>query len=171
MRPSVTMNLLMRRAAFRITTLEIPRPGILLAALSCLTSCTNTGRTSIPREESHYERVIEHQLGSKAAFERVGHGLSTSYPDLAKVLRDKAPDKGTYLLEPTVTYRTGGPMGTVHHAPYTLLIVTGDAKVELTFDLQQDKASGEWAPEAAIPYVRHDFDVVVMNIDDALSAR
>jgi hypothetical protein len=142
---------------------------LFLIALFSLVGCLKTGRSSIPRGESHYEQSVQHALPLDAAAKRVEVALTKSYSDLPKVLRKKSQKEGTFLLEPKVSYRTGGPMGAVHHAPYTLAIAVHEKTVDLVFDLQKDPSSGEWAPSEAIPYIRHDFDVVVSNVEDALA--
>lgn len=144
---------------------------IILAAALLSVACIPTGRTSIPPEESHHERTLQHQLGRTVAFQKVELGLKKSFKDLPKVLESKDPKGGKLQLKPTVSYMTGGPMGEANHARYTLAIVVTDAKVDLTFDLGPDEASGKWAPSDAIPYIRHDFDAVVTNVEEALVAR
>src|SRR5687768_7859193 len=95
---------------------------LFLIVLFGLVGCLKTGRSSIPRSESHYEQSLQHALPLGAAVTRVEAALVKSYSDLPKVLRKKSLKEGTFLLEPKVSYRTGGPMGAVHHAPYTLAI-------------------------------------------------
>lgn len=138
-------------------------------ALLGLVGCLKTGRSSIPRSESHYEDSVQHELALDVAAQRVDAALARSFKDLSKVLRKKSLKEGTFLLEPRVSYRTGGPLGTIHHAPYTLAIAVREKSIDLVFDLQKDSASGEWAPSEAIPYIRHDFDNVVSSIEDAVA--
>jgi hypothetical protein len=142
---------------------------LFLLVLFALVGCLKTGRSSIPRSESHYEQSVQHVLAQNIAVARVEAALAKSYTDLPKVLRNKSRKEGTFLLEPKVSYRTGGPMGAVHHAPYTLAIAVHEKTIDLVFDLQKDSASGEWAPSEAIPYIRHDFDAVVSNVEDAVA--
>ena len=148
---------------------DVQRRLLPLIALLGFTGCLKTGRSSIPRSESHYEQSVQHTLPLDVATRRVEVSLAKSYRDLPKVLRKKSPAEGTFLLEPKVSYRTGGPMGTVHHAPYTLAIAVREKTIELVFDLQKDPSTNEWAPSEAIPYIRHDFDTVVTNVEDAVA--
>lgn len=140
-------------------------------ALFGVVGCLKTGRTSIPYEESHYEREVAHELAPEVAFERVEGALARSYQDWPRLLETKDRKEGQLLLKPKVSYRTGGPMGTVHHAPYTLAITVRKGTISLAFDLQKDPASDQWAPTEAIPYIRHDFDAVVSNVEDAVAPR
>lgn len=142
---------------------------LLLIVLLGLVGCLKTGRSSIPRSESHYEQSVQHALPLDTAVKRIEVALAKSYTDLPKVLRKKSLEEGTFLLEPKVSYRTGGPMGAVHHAPYTLAIAVHERTIDLVFDLEKDPSSGEWAPSEAIPYIRHDFDTVVSNVEDAIA--
>lgn len=142
---------------------------LFLIVLFGLVGCLKTGRSSIPHSESHYEQSVQHTLTLDIAAKRVEAALEKSYADLPKVLRKKSLKEGTFLLEPKVSYRTGGPMGAVHHAPYTLAISVHEKTIDLVFDLKKDPSSGEWAPSEAIPYIRHDFDAVVSNVEDAIA--
>lgn len=142
---------------------------VILAAMLLSVACVPSGRTSIPPQEMNYQRTVDHQLGRGVAFQRVEVALTRSFEDLPKVLDSKEPKSGTFLLTSSVSYMTGGPMGEANHAPYTLAIAVSDTKVDLTFELGPDKASGMWAPSDAIPYIRHDFDAVVTNVEEALA--
>lgn len=141
----------------------------LAVALLCLVGCVSTGRTTIPREESHYARTVQHELTPEVAFQRVEAGLTSSYPNLPQVLRSRQPDTGTFRLKPTVTYRTGGRMGSTIRAPYSLEVVVGRTMIEMRFDLGKDESTGEWAPATEIPYIRRAFEAVVVNVEEAVA--
>lgn len=141
----------------------------ILFASALLLGCSSTPRSSISPEESHYARTVPHQLERGVAFGRVERALGESYKNLSKVLRTKKPDAGTFVLEPTVTYKAGGPMGEMQHARYTLEVVVRDASVDLVFDLGPDVATGGWAPASEIPYIRASFDEVVGNVEKTLA--
>lgn len=151
-------------------TKPVPVVALVLAACTLL-GCISTARKSIPREESHYARSVPHQLERAVAFQRVERALTESYEDLPQVLRAKKPDGGTFLLEPIVTYRKGGPMGEVQHARYSLEIVVHDSNVGLVFELGPDVAGGGWAPAAEIPYIHRSFDQVVENVEKTLTQK
>jgi hypothetical protein len=131
-------------------------------------SCINSGRTSMPRSESHYERTVPHHLAASLAFARVGQALSDAYEDQPKALVSKDPREGSFLLEPIVTYKKGGGMGEVQKARYQLRVVVDDSSVALAFDLGPDVAGGGWAPKSEVPYIQRSFDEVVTEVAEAV---
>lgn len=146
--------------------------GLALFGAVTLAACANSyGRPSLPPSEAHYARTLSHELARDAAFERALRGLEKSYDDWPKVLTLKVPGAGTLQVESTAGYRTGGPMGPDRHSKYTLKVVVKDHAIDLAFDLGSEVETPEFAPEAAIPYIRFHFDEVVENVESALGAR
>ncbi len=143
----------------------------ILFASALLLGCSSTPRS---RHQPGRIALRADRAASARARRRVrtrpSAALGESYKNLSKVLRTKKPDAGTFVLEPTVTYKAGGPMGEMQHARYTLEVVVRDASVDLVFDLGPDVATGGWAPASEIPYIRASFDEVVGNVERDLGA-
>lgn len=134
-----------------------------------LTGCASSyGRTSISAKEAHYARTVAHALERPQAFERVERALERSYDDFEGVLKARRPEEFSLLLEPTVGYRTGGPMGPARRSTYTLSVVAREGTVELAFELGREMETGYFAPEDAIPYIRFDFDAIVARVEKAV---
>lgn len=149
-----------KRGALRL----VPALGVL-GLVACASSY---GRTALPASEAHYERSISHELPRAVAFARLDGALETSTGNLQKVLSSRQPETFSMLLEPTVAYRTGGPMGPTRHARYTLKVSVGERSIDFSFDLGPERETGHFAPEDAIPYIRNDFDQVVGAVERAV---
>lgn len=139
----------------------------IIAAL-LVAGCISTARTSMPKDESHYARSVPHRLGREVALLRVEQALHQAYQDQPKVAVSKAPEQPTFVLDPIVTYKTGGAMGEIQHARYHLRVLVDASEVELEFDLGPDVAGGGWAPKSELPYIYRSFDDVVTAVQEAL---
>jgi hypothetical protein len=142
---------------------------ILVASALLLVGCISTARTSMPKDESHYARELTHRLGLEVAFLRAEQALQQAYRDQPKAVVTKPPEPHTLLVEPIVTYKTGGAMGEIQHARYRLQVTVAASSVDLEFDLGPDVAGGGWAPKSELPYVYRSFDDVVRVVEEALA--
>lgn len=144
---------------------------LVVFATVFLGGCVSRTRTSIPRDESHHVWTVPNELSRDVAFRRVERALASVYEDLPQVLQSKHAESGTFVLEPLVTYKVGGPMGKLQHARYRLEIVARDRAIDFSFDLGPDVSSGAWAPESEIPYIRNDFRSVATQVAEAVVAQ